>query len=47
MINVEKKVKSLKEEISTSNDKEKIEYLKLALNLIYEDIRKLMEFYNK
>jgi len=41
------KVKTLKTEITDSNDKEKIEYLKLALKSFYEDIRKLMENYYK
>ena len=41
------KVKSLKTEITDSDDKEKTEYLKLAIKSFYEDIRKLMENYHK
>lgn len=37
------KVKELKNELGDSNDEEKSNYLKLAIESIYEDIRKLME----
>lgn len=41
------KIKSLKDEIENSDDKEKINYLKLALKSTHEDIRTLMESYYK
>ena len=37
------KVKLLKKDIRESNDKEKIQYLGLAIEAIYEEIRILME----
>jgi hypothetical protein len=40
------KVKYLKEQIILSDDEEKTEYLKLAVGLVYEKIRKLMEYHN-
>jgi len=41
------KIKSLKEEINNSEDKEKTTYLKLALKAVHEDMRVLMEVYYK
>ena len=37
------KIKDIKKEVEISKDKEKINYLKLALNLKYEEVRELME----
>lgn len=37
------KVTELKKVLNTSDDKEKSEYLKLAIDSIYEEMRKLME----
>lgn len=37
------KVKRLKQEIEDSSDEEKIGYLKLAIDAVYEEIRILME----
>jgi hypothetical protein len=37
------KVRDLKKEVEDSNDKEKIGYLKLAIESVYEEIRQLME----
>lgn len=37
------KVKLLKEEVERSKDKEKIGYLKLAIEATYEEMRQLME----
>jgi hypothetical protein len=41
------KVKLLKNEIQQSNDIEKIGYLKLALQSVHEEIKKLMNSYYK
>jgi hypothetical protein len=40
------RVKILKDDLLNSYDEEKIKYLKLAINSIYQDIRNLMESYN-
>lgn len=37
------KIKEIKKEVEASNDEEKTNYLKLALNLKYEEVRELME----
>lgn len=37
------KVKKIKSEIEDSKDNEKIGYLKLAIEITYEEIRQLME----
>ena len=41
------KAKDIKKEIEASTDAEKINYLRLALESRYEEVRKLMETYNK
>lgn len=41
------KIKSLKNEISNSDDEEKIKYLKLALESINQEMRSLMDNYHK
>jgi len=41
------RIKDLKKEINESDDKEKIKYLKLAINSINEEMRTLMDNYNK
>ena len=41
------KAKDIKKEIEASTDAEKINYLRLALESKYEEVRKLMETYNK
>lgn len=40
------KAKELKEQIELSDDDEKTEYLKLAVALVYDKIRRLMEYHN-
>ena len=37
------KVNTLKQEIENSSDEEKIGYLKLAVDVVYEEIKQLME----
>ena len=41
------KAKDIKKEIEASTDAEKINYLRLALESKYEEVRKLMDTYNK
>lgn len=41
------KVTELKKVLNASNDREKSEYLKLAIDSTYEEIRKLMEIGKK
>ena len=41
------KIKSLRDEINSSDDEEKIKYLKMALKSTNEEIRSLMETYHK
>lgn len=37
------KIKTLKEDIKNSDDEEKIGYLKLAVDSLYEEMRQLMD----
>lgn len=41
------KIKSLKDEINNSEDEEKINYLKMALEMVNDEMRLLMENYYK
>jgi len=41
------KIKSLKDEINSSDDDEKIKYLKLALQSVNQEMRSLMDNYHK